>query len=100
AGIGVLVPIVAPFTWPAQIRLIRGGARGVQKKTLDRQEKKFAKNAMSPKNFAAIHNGSLDKINRDIDGLNKKHPDLSNPATRKTYDAEVLKTMQDGYRES
>jgi 2'-5' RNA ligase len=98
--IGSLVPIVAPLTWPSQVRLMRGGVRGTKAKLLDRQEKKFAKNAMSPKNFAAIHNGSLDKINRDIDGHNKKYPDLSEPATKKAYDNAVLKSMQDGYRES
>lgn len=100
-AIGVLVPVVAPLTWPAQIRLIRGGARGVQKKALDRQEKKFVKNAMSPKNFAAIHNGSLEKVNRDLDAINKKYPQPNKDAkTQKNYDNEVLKTMQDGYRES
>lgn len=98
---GVLVPIAQPLTWPAQIRLVRGGIRGAQAKVLDSQEKKFAKKAMSPKNFAAIHNGSLEQVNRGIDKINAKYPNPNqSPATRKKYDAEVLKTMQDGYRAS
>jgi hypothetical protein len=46
-AIGVMLPIVAPLSWPAQIRLIRGGARGVQKKALDSQEKKFGTSTRS-----------------------------------------------------
>lgn len=101
-AVGYLVPVVAPLTWPAQIRLIRGGARGIKAKAIDRQEKKFEKKAMSPKNFVAIHNGALDQINRNVDAINKKYPgDLTkNPSQRKKYDAEVLKVMQDGYRAS
>lgn len=97
---GYLVPVLAPFSWPAQVRLIRGGARGVKAKAVDRQEKKFEENAMSPKNFAAIHNGAQEKINRDIHLINKKYPDLSKPATKKKYDDEVLKAVQEGYRTS
>jgi hypothetical protein len=101
SAIGVMVPVVAPLTWPADIRMIRGGVRGVKAKALDRQEKKFAKNAMSPRNFAAIHNGALTKINRDLDGLNQKYPAPNqSPATQKKYDNEVLKSMQDGYKAS
>jgi 2'-5' RNA ligase len=99
-AVGVFVPIVAPLTWPAQIRLVRGAARGAQAKALDSQEKRFAKNAMSPKNFAAIHNGSVDKANQGIAALDKKYPDVSKPATKKKYDDEVLKVMQDAYKES
>src|SRR3954469_1808081 len=72
-AIGSLVPIVAPLTWPSQVRLIRGAARGGQAKALNAQEKRFAKKAMSPKNFVAIHNGSLDKVNRDISALKKQY---------------------------
>jgi len=100
-AIGYLLPITAPLTWPAQVRLIRGGARGVKAKAADIQDKRFAKKAMSPKNFVAIHNGSLEKTNRDIDGINKRYPNPNKSvSTRKKYDAEVLKTMQDGYRQS
>jgi 2'-5' RNA ligase len=87
--VGSLVPIVAPLTWPSQVRLMRGGVRGTKAKLLDRQEKRFAKNAMSPKNFAAIHNGSVDKANQGIAALDKKYPDVSKPATKKKYDDEV-----------
>lgn len=100
-GIGYLVPVVAPLTWPAQIRMVRGGARGVQKKALDSQEKRFAKNAMSPKNFVAIHNGAVDKMNRDLVPINAKYPKPNQDAkTQKKYDDEVLASMQGAYRES
>jgi 2'-5' RNA ligase len=100
-AVGYLVPIVAPLAWPANIRMTRAAARGVKSKALDSQEKKFAKNAMSPKNFAAIHNGSLAKANPAVSAINKKYGDPNkNPSTRKKYDAEVLKVMQDAYRES
>ena len=101
-AIGYLVPVAAPFTWPAQIRLLRGAGRGAAAKAADIQDKRFVKKAMSPKNFVKIHNGALDKINRDIGAINKKYPgDLkNNPAQRKKYDNEVLKAMQDGYRQS
>lgn len=101
--VGTLVPIVAPLSWPAQIRLIRGGVRGAKAKALDTQEKKFAKNAMSPKTFAAIHNGAVEKINHDVDEINKKYPNgvsKDRPQEQKKYNDEVLKAMQDGYRAS
>jgi 2'-5' RNA ligase len=100
-GVGVLVPIVAPLTWPAQIRLIRGGARGIKAKALDRQEKKFEKNAMSPQNFAAIHNGAVPRVNRELEALKTKHPQPNkNAKTQKAYDDEVVKVMQGAYKES
>jgi 2'-5' RNA ligase len=100
-AVGVIVPLAAPATWPAQIRLIRGGARTAQAKALDSQEKKFAKNAMSPKNFAAIHNGAVPNLNRHMDRLATKYPNPDkDPATRKKYDNEVLKAMQDNYKAS
>src|SRR5204862_7304953 len=56
----------------------------------------------SVKNFVAIHNGSSEKFNREIGGINKKYPgDLTkSPAKQKRYDNEVLKLVQDSYRES
>jgi hypothetical protein len=100
-ALGSLVPVVAPLTWPSQVRLIRGAARGGQAKALNAQEKRFAKKAMSPKNFVAIHNGALDKINHDVSAINQKYPHPNkDAATRQKYDSEVLKSMQNGYRES
>jgi 2'-5' RNA ligase len=99
---GVIVPIIAPLTWPAQIRMYRGGFRGAKAKLLDHQEKKFAKHAMSPKNFAAIHNGSVESFNRGVSEINKRYTaaDLQKPAKQKAYDDEVLKLQQDTYRAS
>jgi len=100
---GSVVPLAAPLTWPAQVRLTRGAFRGAKAKAINRQEKKFAKKAMSPKNFVAIHNGAVDKINRDIATINQKYPNgvsKSRPAEQKKYNDEVLKAMQDGYRQS
>ena len=99
--IGVMFPIASLFTWPSTVRLTRGAGRGIKAKAIDVQEKRFTKQAMSPKNFVKIHNGALDKINRDIDSINKKYPEPNkSSATQKKYDAEVLKAMQDGYRAS
>jgi hypothetical protein len=99
--LGIMLPVVAPLTWPAGIRLTRGAVRGAQKKVLDNQERKFAKNAMSPKNFVAIHNGAIDKANRDLVSINAKYPKPNkDAATQKKYDDEVLSSMQNAYRES
>ena len=107
---GVLIPVIQPLTWPAQIRppppppppLARGGVRGVGAKLTDREEKKFKKKAQSAENFVKIHNGSGDRFNREIGDINKKYPDdlTKNPAKQKQYDGEVQKLMQDAYRQS
>jgi len=101
-AVGTLVPVVAPLTWPAQIRLTRGAYRAGKAKGIAIQEKRFAKNAMSPKNFVAIHNKATERVNRDIDGINSKYSDadLAKPASRKKYDDEVLNLMQSSYREA
>ena len=102
AAAGVIVPPIAPLTIPAQIRLTRGGIRGAKAKLTDREEKKFAKKAQSAENFVKIHNGSGDRFNREIGGINKKYPEdlTKNPAKQKQYDNEVQKLMQDSYRQS
>jgi len=102
AAIGVIVPVVAPLTIPAQVRLIRGGARALKARSLHKEEQKFEKVAKSQEGFVAIHNGAAAKINRDIGPLNAKHPgDLTkDSAKQKAYDKDVTKLMQDAYRES
>jgi 2'-5' RNA ligase len=103
AAIGVLVPVVAPLTWPAQIRLIRGGVRAGQARELHSQERKFAENAMSPRNFASIHNGAVKSINRDLEDIHKKYEgkDLTkDKKSRESYDSEVLSSMQQHYTSS
>jgi len=99
---GVIVPVIQPLTWPAQIRVARGGVRGVGAKLADREEKKFKKKAQSAENFVKIHNGSGERFNREIGAINKKYPDdlTKNPAKQKQYDGEVQKLMQDAYRQS
>jgi 2'-5' RNA ligase len=101
-GVGVLVPVVAPLTIPAQVRLIRGGVRGAGAKLTDREEKKFKKKAQTAENFVKIHNGSGERFNREIGDINKKYPDdlTKDPAKKKQYDGEVQKLMQDAYRQS
>jgi 2'-5' RNA ligase len=101
-AIGVIAPVVAPLTIPAQIRLIRGGARGLKAKSQHNQEQRFAKNAHSAKNFVAIHNGAHDQINKHIADVNKKYPqDLTkDPKAQKQYDSEITKGMQNAYRTS
>jgi 2'-5' RNA ligase len=101
-AIGIIAPIVAPLTWPAQIRLIRGGVRGTKAKLTDREEKKFTKKAQSAENFVAIHNGATDRINREVSTINKQYSDtaMKNPTQKKKYDGEVQKLMQDSYRQS
>ena len=101
----VLWPLVPPlglFSGPAQVRLVRGGARGAKAKAVDVQEKQFTKKAMSEKNFVEIHNRSTARFNRDIKKVNDKHPgDLTkDPKKQKAYDADVQKLMQDTYREA
>jgi hypothetical protein len=101
----VLWPMVPPlgiFALPAQVRLIRGAARGGKAKAVDIEEKRFEKHAQSHKNFVEIHNRSGERFNREIDAINKKHPsDLTkDPKAQKKYDDEVLKLMQDSYREA
>jgi 2'-5' RNA ligase len=91
-----------PLAIPSSVRLYRGAARGAKAKVQDVQDKKFEKVAKSQKGFVAIHNGASEKINRDIDGINKKYSDadMAVPAKRKKYDAEVQTLMQNAYRES
>jgi 2'-5' RNA ligase len=102
AFIWPLVPPLGAFSGPAQIRLARGAVRGVQAKRTDTMEKKFAAKAHSDKNFISIHNGASAKINRELDGINKKYSDadLSKPASKKKYEDEVVKMMQGAYKES
>jgi 2'-5' RNA ligase len=97
------VPGVGLLTIPAHVRLARGAARGTKAKLLDRQEKQFEKKAMSAKNFVKIHNGSVDQANRELTKLNKAYEgkDLTKDTeARKKYDADVIKIMQDAYRQS
>jgi 2'-5' RNA ligase len=101
----VLWPLVPPlgiFAAPAQVRLVRGGARGVKAKAIDVQEQRFAKKAHTDKNFVEIHNRSIERSNREIAKINEKHKgDLTkDPKKQKAYDAEVQKMMQDSYREA
>jgi 2'-5' RNA ligase len=98
---GVIVPVVAPLTWPAQIRLVRSGVRAAKAKSLDTQEKKFAKHAMKPQTFVAIHNGAVHGMNHDVEKINAKYPNpAKDTATQKKYDNEVLKSMQSNYKAS
>jgi 2'-5' RNA ligase len=100
-AVGTFIPVLKPLTLPAEIRAYRGAYRGAKAKALDRQEKKFAKKAMSTKNFVKIHNGAVEKANRDLVDINKRYPKPNqNAATQKKYDAEVLKSMQKAYTES
>jgi 2'-5' RNA ligase len=102
-AIGVIVPLVAPLTIPAQVRLVRGGARGIVKKREAKADVKFEKVAKSQEGFVAIHNGAVDKMNRDLGGINKKYEsvDLTKDAVKqKAYDDEVFSSMRDAYRES
>lgn len=100
SAVGSLVPITAPFAIPANVRLYRGAFRGANAKLVDVQEKKFTKDAQSAKNFVEINNRASDRINRDIQAINKKYPDTLTPKTQKKYNDEVVKSMQDAYRES
>lgn len=98
--------IFAPLAIPSTVRLYRGAGRGVKAKAQDisekRDDKKFNKVAQSQKAFVAIHNGAHERLNGDIDKINKKYTDadLAKPAKKKAYDAEVLKSMQGAYKES
>jgi 2'-5' RNA ligase len=106
AIIGALVPVAKPFTLPAEIRLWRGAIRTVAanhaQKNQAKNLAKFERHAKSVNGFHAIHNGAAERINAQIDGINKKHPgDLTkSPAKQKAYDAEILKMMQAAYKDS
>ena len=95
-----------PLAVPSSVRLYRGAYRGAKAKAQDisekRDDKKFEKVAQSQKAFVAIHNGAHERLNGDIDKINKKYTDadMAVPAKKKKYDAEVLKAMQDAYKES
>lgn len=95
-----LVPPLGLFALPAQVRLARAGARGAKAKAIDVNEQRFTKKAQSQKNFVNIHNGASPRINRDIDKINEKYPDISKPAVKKKYDEEIRTSMQAAYRES
>jgi 2'-5' RNA ligase len=99
---GVIIPVVAPLTIPAQVRLIRGGVRGLKAKSQHRQEQMFEKHANSAKNFVEIHNGAHEQVNKHIAEINKKYPqDLTkDPKAQKQYDSEITKGLQDAYRTS
>lgn len=107
------IPVVGGIAAaPSTVRLTRGGFRAGkafgEHKSAQRTEKKdakalaaFERTAKSAQGFAAIHNGAHAAINKDLDGINKRHPDPNKTTTtRKKYDAEVLKSMQTRYRES
>jgi len=100
----VLWPMVPPlglFAIPSDIRLARAGARGVKAKVIDANEKHFEKKAQSAKNFVAIHNGSGERVNRELETINKKYPKPNvDAATQAKYDKEVLTMMQKAYKES
>jgi 2'-5' RNA ligase len=102
----LIFPPLAPaaFLSPrvrAEVKAARAVNKGVRAdKKLSKEEEKFTKHAQQASNFVAIHNGALNRINREIGEHNQKYPDLSQPSTRKAYDDAVLKSMQDSYRES
>jgi 2'-5' RNA ligase len=106
AGTAVIFPPLVPAAFlssriRAEVKAARAVNKGVRAdKKLGKEEEKFRKHAMQASNFVAIHNGALEKINREIVEHTKKYPDLSQPATKKAYDDAVLKSMQNGYRES
>jgi hypothetical protein len=98
-----LVPPLGVFAIPSDIRLARGAGRTIKSKAVDVQEKRFEKKAQSAKNFAKIHNGSIERSNRELGKINEKYKDVDltkNPKKQKQYDGEVLKMMQDSYRGS
>lgn len=87
-------------TWPADVRLIRGGIRGAGAKIKDSEKKRFAKKAMSPKNFVQIHNGAIPEMNKISAQLAKKYPDLSQPGAKAAYDKAYLGAMRTAYQNS
>lgn len=98
-----LVPPLGVFAIPSDIRLVRGAGRTIKSKAVDTQEKRFEKKAQSAKNFAKIHNGSIERSNRELGKINDKYKNVDltkNPKKQKQYDDEVLKMMQDSYRGS
>lgn len=95
----VFLPI-APLTIAADIRLYRGAGRGAKALVKKKEQDRFAKKAMSPKNFVKIHNGAVPEMNRISAQLASKYPDLSKPGAKAAYDAAYLAAMRNAYQKS
>lgn len=102
-AIGVIIPVVAPLTIPAQVRLGRAAYRAGKTRQTDKANAKFERVAKSQEGFLAIHNGAHEQVNTGIAHINKKYENVDltkSPAKQKQYDGEAIKMMQDAYRAS
>lgn len=109
------VPFVGPIVAaPQNVRLWRGTYRGAKalgqkagenraaKKTA-KEDAKFEKVKDSANTVAAIHNGAVPRMNKDLEGINKRYEDVNlntDHAKSKMYHDEVEKSMRAAYTES
>jgi hypothetical protein len=108
-GTAVIFPPLVPAAFlskrvRAEVKASRAVNKGAREaKKLGKEEEKFTKHAQQASNFVAIHNGAGPRINREIESINKKYSDVDltkDTKKRDQYDSEVLKSMQDAYKES